>query len=331
MKKFAKKLIPFLVLAVLLLSVVSGASGATISSQTGKKTVGVTWFDNYEADTGSYITVENLVPAEDGKAIEGGTYTGHVKAAIPASELFGWAAGHLNDSIVGTQLKNFYPHGDGKNLIGGVLFDVTFPTGTTIDFDSITVNKGTGAFSKVEKFKGAYKITNNASSGCLGTTYTNSKSYDTSINAVTFLFTFTDSNFEGIYAAYAKNPSAVISFDIPYTMEIAAGAKLDSLGEITAKGLTWMHITSNLQPAYVYTNVFTDGAAQPAYAATYEFTYIGEPYDAVPEAVTSQLPEDGAIPGGVFTPPEITNVNDPCISWANGTTVPPPTARCTSL
>ncbi|MBR1409180.1 MAG: LPXTG cell wall anchor domain-containing protein [Clostridia bacterium] len=263
MKKYVIRLILIWVLVSSLLGTVSSVSAASISSQTDKKTVGVSWFDSYEADTGSYITVENPVPAADGKAVESGTYTGHVKGEIPASQLFGWVSGHLEDTIAGIQMKNFYPHGDGKNKIGGVLFDVTFPNGAILDFDGITVSKGTSAFSKVEIHEGAYKISNKSSSGCTGTTYTNSKSYDTSKNAVTFLFTFTDSNFEGIYAAYAKNPGALITFDIPYTMEIEAGTALDSLGEITAKGQTWMHITSRLQPAYVYTNAFTEGAAIP--------------------------------------------------------------------
>ena len=281
-----------------------------VTSQTGKKTVGVGWFDNYEADTANYITVDNAVPAANGKAAENGTYTGSVSGAIPASKLFGWTEGHLEDTIAGTALKNFYPHGDGKNIIGGVLFDVTFPAGAVIDFDHITENKGTAAFSKVEKFRGAYKITNKTNSGCFGTSYDNSKSYDTSKNAVTFLFTFTDSNFEGIYAAYNRNPDAIISFNIPYTMDISADTDLESLGKITAKGQTWMHITSSLQPAYIYTNVFTDDAAQPGYQVSYEFVYTGNAYDEIPEGVLSQLPEDETINEGVFTPQELHNVTD---------------------
>ena len=281
-----------------------------VSSQTGKKTVDVTWFDNYEADTANYITVDNAVPAVNGKAAESGTYTGSVSGAIPASKLFGWAEGHLTDTIAGVQLQNFYPHGDGKNKIGGVLFDVTFPEGAVIDFDGIKVDKGTAAFSKVEKFRGAYRITNTSSSGCTGTSYSNTKAYDTSKKAVTFLFTFTDSNFEGIYAAYNRNPNAVISFNIPYTMDISADTDLEKLGAIIAKGQTWMHITSSLRPAYIYTNVFTDDAAQPSYQVSYEFVYTGDAYDEIPEGVSSQLPEDGTILGGVFTPQEIHNVTD---------------------
>ena len=290
------------------------------SSQTGKEKVGVSWFDNYEADTASYIKVENLVPASNGKASEGGTHTGKVIGAIPAKEIFDWATGHMTDTIAGVQLQNFYPHGDGNNQIGGVLFSVTFPQVVNYDFDHIKVDKGSKAFRTVDTKKGEYVIKSETTTepGCLGTTTTTtySKSYDTSKNAVTFLFNFIDMNFAGIIGptdagtGYKANPEAIISFEIPFTMNIAEGADLSNLGKVTAKGQTWMHITSSLQPAYIYTNVFTDDVAQAAYQATYKFEYTGDYYEEIPEAVTSQLPEDGLIGSGIFTPPVVHNVND---------------------
>ena len=265
---------------------------------------GVDWFDNTVISVSSHITAEKpkISVDSDGKALEDGTYSGTLTASIPASEMFGWLGAHLNDTIMNTKVSDFYPHGDGKNIIGGVVMEAAFPAGTVIG--DVTVDKGTNAFSKYALHAGTFSISNEKSSGCTGDTYTNKLSYNGESNAESIFLTFTDQNFEGIYSTYNSNPGAIVTITIPYSFTLKAGDVLP--GQATVQGQTWSHITRNQNPAYIYSDVFSGDIAEaessePAavYSAVYQF--VSADGTALPQAVLDRLPSDADDEGNAKT------------------------------
>ena len=265
---------------------------------------GVDWFDNTVISVSSHITAEKpkISVDSDGKALEDGTYSGTLTASIPASEMFGWLGAHLNDTIMNTKVSDFYPHGDGKNIIGGVVMEAAFPAGTVIG--DVTVDKGTNAFSKYALHAGTFSISNEKSSDCTGDTYTNKLSYNGESNAESIFLTFTDQNFEGIYSTYNSNPGAIVTITIPYSFTLKAGDVLP--GQATVQGQTWSHITRNQNPAYIYSDVFSGDIAEaessePAavYSAVYQF--VSADGTALPQAVLDRLPSDADDEGNAKT------------------------------
>lgn len=221
---------------------------APSQDQRNEDKTGIDWFDNTVIQAAQYAKVDKdqkVQADENGKALEDGTYTGTLKAAIPASAMFDWLGGHLDDEIYGTKVKDFYPHGDGKYIIGGVVIEANFPAGTVLG--NVTVDKGTSAFSKYAVHDGTYGISHQKSSGCTGTTYSNTLSYSGASNAKSIFLTFSDENFAGIYNQYKTNPNAVVSLSIPYTCTVKKGDDLSSIGNVTLQAQTWSHISRNLK------------------------------------------------------------------------------------
>ena len=230
---------------------------APSKDQREQNRTGVDWFDNISIPLRNYTKVEKTqVNVDDaGNAIADGTYNGTLTVKIPAKEMFGWLGSHLDDEIFGTKVKNFYPHGDGKGIIGGVVLEANLPAGTTIG--DVKVDKGTDAFSKYTVHDGTYSIANEKSSGCTGDTYTNTLSYSGASNDRSIFLTFTDQNFGGIYNTYKLNPDAVVSLTIPYSYNVKKGDDVSGIGNATVQAQTWSHITGNQIPAYIYSDTFS--------------------------------------------------------------------------
>ncbi|MDD6154704.1 MAG: FctA domain-containing protein [Eubacteriales bacterium] len=224
---------------------------APSKDQRDQNKLGKDWFDNTVIPIAKYATVEKdqKVKVDDsGKAIEAGTCTGTLKVNVPASVMFDWLGSHLDDVVydgfwgIGrTTVRAFYPHGDGYQIIGGVVLEANFPEGTVLG-DAV-VNNESPAFGSYSVHQGTYSITNGLS-------------YSGASNADCIFLKFTDQNFEGIYNTYKSNPSAVISISIPYSYEVKKGDDISKIGNVTVQGQTWSHVTRFLKPAYIYTDEF---------------------------------------------------------------------------